>query len=172
VDFRNTVLVMTSNVGSMAIFELAGRDPERARKEVFDALRAAFRPEFLNRIDDIVLFNPLGREQLEKIVDLQLAAVSKLLADRNVRIELTPAARALILAEGYDPAYGARPLRRTVQRMVQDPLAMEILEGRILPGDTIRVDADAAGKTTFERIVPAPAHEVAAAAQARGRKKN
>ena len=87
-------------------------------------MRAAFRPEFLNRIDDIVLFNPLGREQLEKIVDLQLASVSKLLAERNVRIELTPAARALVLAEGYDPAYGARPLRRTVQRLVQDPLAM------------------------------------------------
>ena len=89
------------------------------------------------------MFNPLGREQLEKIVDLQLASVSKRLADRNVRIELTPAARALILAEGFDPAYGARPLRRTVQRLVQDPLALEILDGRILPGDTVRVDADA-----------------------------
>ena len=92
-----------------------------------------FRPEFLNRVDDIVMFNPLGREQLEKIVDLQLEAVSKLLADRNVRIELTPAARALILAEGFDPAYGARPLRRTVQRLVQDPLAIEILDGKVLP---------------------------------------
>src|SRR5207302_233418 len=104
VDFRNTVLVMTSNVGSAALFELAGKDPERARKEATEALRATFRPEFLNRIDDIVLFNPLGREQLEKIVDLQLASVSKLLAERQVRIELTPAARALVLSEGYDPA--------------------------------------------------------------------
>jgi ATP-dependent Clp protease ATP-binding subunit ClpB len=151
VDFRNTVLVMTSNVGSAALFELAGQDPERARREAMEALRAAFRPEFLNRIDDIVLFNPLGREQLEKIVDLQLASVSKLLAERQLRIELTPAARALVLSEGYDPAYGARPLRRTVQRLVQDPLAMEILQGKILPGDVVRVDA-VDGHIKFERI--------------------
>ena len=94
VDFRNTVLVMTSNVGSTALFALQDKDPERARKEAHEALRAAFRPEFLNRVDDIVLFNPLGREQLEKIVDLQLAAVATLLASRNVRVELTPAARS------------------------------------------------------------------------------
>ena len=144
VDFRNAVLVMTSNVGSTALFALAGQDPERARKEAHEALRAAFRPEFLNRVDDIVLFNPLGREQLEKIVEMQLARVAALLAARNVRIELTPAARALVLAEGFDPAYGARPLRRAVQRLVQDPLALEILEGRVLPGSVIRVDADAA----------------------------
>ena len=152
VDFRNALLIMTSNVGSNALFELSGTHPERARKEALEALRAAFRPEFLNRVDDIVMFNPLGREQLEKIVDMQLASVSKRLADRQVQIELTPSARALILAEGYDPAYGARPLRRTVQRLVQDPLAREILEGRVLPGDVIRVDADAAaGRMKFER---------------------
>jgi ATP-dependent Clp protease ATP-binding subunit ClpB len=151
VDFRNTVLVMTSNVGSTAIFSLQEEDPERARREANEALRAVFRPEFLNRVDDIVLFNPLGREQLEKIVDLQLARVATLLANRNVRIELTPAARALVLAEGFDPAYGARPLRRAVQRLVQDPLALEILEGRVLPGSLVRVDADAAGgKMKFE----------------------
>jgi ATP-dependent Clp protease ATP-binding subunit ClpB len=155
VDFRNTVLVMTSNVGSAALFELADKDPERARKEATEALRATFRPEFLNRIDDIVLFNPLGREQLEKIVDLQLASVSKLLAERQVRIELTPAARAVILSEGYDPAYGARPLRRTVQRLVQDPLALEILEGKVLAGDVIRVDA-VDGRMKFERVQSRP----------------
>jgi ATP-dependent Clp protease ATP-binding subunit ClpB len=153
VDFRNALLIMTSNVGSSALFELSGQDPERARKEALEALRAAFRPEFLNRVDDIVMFNPLGREQLEKIVDLQLESVSKRLADRNVRIDLTPAGRALILAEGFDPAYGARPLRRTVQRLVQDPLALEILDGKVLPGDLVRVDADAAaGKMKFERV--------------------
>jgi len=169
VDFRNAVLVMTSNVGSAALFELAHKDPERARKEAMEALRAAFRPEFLNRIDDIVLFNPLGREQLEKIVDLQLASVQKLLAERQVRIELTPAARALVLAEGYDPAYGARPLRRTVQRLIQDPLALEILEGKVLPGDVIRVDASA-GHMKFDRVeTKGPASgEPAAAAAARG----
>src|SRR5580658_4530869 len=152
VDFRNTVIIMTSNVGSTALFELAGSDPERARKEALEALRQAFRPEFLNRIDDIVLFNPLGREQLEKIVDLQLASVVKLLADRNITLALTPAAEELLLREGYDPAYGARPLRRTIQRLIQDPLAMQILEGKVLPGDHIRVDRDGQKDTMrFER---------------------
>jgi len=153
VDFRNAVLVMTSNVGSTALFELAGRDPERARKEALEALRQAFRPEFINRIDDIVLFNPLGKEQLEKIVELELHKVTKLLAERNVRIELTAAARERLVREGYDPAYGARPLRRTVQRLVQDPLAMKILDGSVLPGDAVRVDAKPdADVLQFERI--------------------
>jgi ATP-dependent Clp protease ATP-binding subunit ClpB len=172
VDFRNAVLVMTSNVGSAALFELAGTDPERARREAMEALRVMFRPEFLNRVDDIVVFNPLGREQLEKIVDLQLTSVAKLLAERQVRIELTPAARDLVLREGYDPAYGARPLRRTVQRLIQDPLALEILEGRVLPGDVIRVDASD-GKMKFDRLEPkaAPADESTAAAAGRGSRK-
>jgi ATP-dependent Clp protease ATP-binding subunit ClpB len=123
-------------------------------------------------VDDIVLFNPLGREQLEKIVDLQLVRVAILLANRNVRIELTPAARKLVLAEGFDPAYGARPLRRAVQRLVQDPLAMEILEGRVLPGALIRVDADAAaGKMKFELSEQAEAAEGAEPAVAASRPK-
>jgi ATP-dependent Clp protease ATP-binding subunit ClpB len=173
VDFRNTVLVMTSNVGSTALFALQDSDPSRARREAMDALRAAFRPEFLNRIDDIVIFNPLGREQLEKIVDLQLARVVKLLASRNVQIELTPAARAMVLAEGYDPAYGARPLRRAVQRLIQDPLAMEILEGRVLPGATVRAEADAAaGKMKFEMSEPTAAGEAAQPAAAAARPKS
>ena len=134
---------MTSNVGSAAIFELSARDPERARKEALDALRASFRPEFLNRVDEIVIFNPLGKEQLEKIVDLLLQGVEKLLAERHITIELTGAARELLLSEGYDPAYGARPLRRTIQRLIQDPLALQILEGAVLPGDHILVDRDA-----------------------------
>jgi ATP-dependent Clp protease ATP-binding subunit ClpB len=142
VDFRNTVLVMTSNVGSTAIFELAHRDPERARKEAMDALRAAFRPEFINRIDEIVIFNPLGKEQLETIVGLLLRGVEKLLAERQITLELTSAAKELLVREGYDPAYGARPLRRTIQRLIQDPLAMQILEGKVLPGERIRVDRD------------------------------
>src|SRR6185295_15815741 len=134
VDFRNAVLIMTSNVGSTVLFDLAAKDPERARKDALEALRQVFRPEFINRIDDIVLFNPLGEEQLNKIVDLELAKVMRLLAERKVTIELTPAARERIVQEGYDPAYGARPLRRTIQRLVQDPLAMRILDGGILPG--------------------------------------
>ncbi|HXQ97406.1 MAG TPA: AAA family ATPase, partial [Candidatus Limnocylindrales bacterium] len=144
VDFRNTVIVMTSNVGSAAISELAGRDAERARREAMEALRAAFRPEFLNRVDEIVMFNPLGKQQLAKIVDLQLKDAMKLLAERNVTVELTPAARELVLAEGFDPAYGARPMRRAMQRLVQDPLAMKILDGTILPGDHVIADVDTA----------------------------
>src|SRR5450631_1547966 len=151
VDFRNTVLVMTSNVGSTAIFELSKTDPERARKEAFDALRAAFRPEFINRIDEIVIFNPLGKEHLERIVLLLLKGVENLLAERQITLELTAAAKELLVREGYDPAYGARPLRRTIQRMIQDPLAMQILEGKVLPGDQVVVDRDGSGdKMRFE----------------------
>ena len=155
VDFRNTVLVMTSNVGSSAISELAGSQPERARKEAMDALRAAFRPEFINRIDEIVIFNPLGKEQLVRIVDLLLKSVEKLLAERQITLTLTPAAKELLLAEGFDPAYGARPLRRTIQRLIQDPLALQILEGKILPGDRVGVDRDGRNDVMrFERSAP------------------
>jgi ATP-dependent Clp protease ATP-binding subunit ClpB len=154
VDFRNTVLVMTSNVGSTAIFELSSKNPERARKEAMEALRAAFRPEFINRIDEIVIFNPLGKDQLERIVELLLKDVEKLLAERQITLELSQAAKELLLREGYEPAYGARPLRRTIQRMIQDPLAMRILEGSVLPGDRIKVDRDAEkGDMRFERMI-------------------
>ena len=163
VDFRNTVLVMTSNVGSTAIFELAQKDPERARKEAMEALRASFRPEFINRIDEIVIFNPLGKEQLARIVVLLLKDVEKLLSDRQITLELTPRATELLLSEGYDPAYGARPLRRTIQRLIQDPLALEILNGTILPGDHIRVDRD--GKKDAMKFEPVPAKKPAAAAK-------
>jgi len=162
VDFRNAVLVMTSNVGSTAIFELANRDPERARKEAMDALRDAFRPEFINRIDEIVIFNPLGKEQLVRIVDLLLQGVEKLLAERQIKLDLTPAAKELLVREGYDPAYGARPLRRTIQRLVQDPLALQILEGKILPGDHVRVDRD--GQSDSMRFERAQAKKPATAA--------
>ena len=155
VDFRNTVMVMTSNVGSTAIFELAGQNPEEARKEAMQALREVFRPEFINRIDEIVIFNPLGKEQLERIVDLMLNSVEQLLAERKISLELTPAAKELLLREGYDPAYGARPLRRTIQRLIQDPLALQILEGAILPGDHVKVHRDAKKEAMrFERVAP------------------
>jgi ATP-dependent Clp protease ATP-binding subunit ClpB len=162
VDFRNTVLVMTSNVGSTAIYELAGKDPERARKEAMEALRQAFRPEFINRIDEIVIFNPLGKEQLERIVGLLLKSVEKLLAERQITLELTPAANELLLREGYDPAYGARPLRRTIQRLIQDPLALQILEGTVLPGSHLQVERD--GKKDAMKFAAAPTKRPAAAA--------
>jgi ATP-dependent Clp protease ATP-binding subunit ClpB len=163
VDFRNTVMVMTSNVGSTAIFELSNKDPERARKEAMEALRAAFRPEFINRIDEIVIFNPLGKEQLGRIIGLLLKSVEKLLAERRITLELTPAAEEVLLREGYDPAYGARPLRRTIQRMIQDPLALQILEGKVLPGDHIRVDRD--GQKDAMRFERSKAKQPAAAAK-------
>jgi len=156
VDFRNTVLVMTSNVGSTAIFELAQGDPERARKEAMEALRAAFRPEFVNRIDEIVIFNPLGKEHLQKIVHLLVQNVEKLLEDRKIALELTPAARELLLQEGYDPAYGARPLRRTIQRLIQDPLALRILEGKLLPGERVIVDREPGKATMRFELAPKP----------------
>jgi ATP-dependent Clp protease ATP-binding subunit ClpB len=165
VDFRNTVLIMTSNVGSTAIFELAAKDPEQARKEAMDALRAVFRPEFLNRIDEIVMFNPLGKEQLERIVDLLLKSVEKLLAERQITLELTPSAKTLLLAEGYDPAYGARPLRRAIQRLVQDPLALQILEGAVKPGEHVVVDRD--GEKDVMKFRRAEAKQPTAAASAR-----
>ncbi len=152
VDFRNAVIVMTSNVGSAAIFELSSSDPKKAREQAFEALRHLFRPEFLNRVDDIVLFQPLGKEQLEPIIDLQLARLVKQLEHRGITIKLSKSARELLFKEGYDPAYGARPLRRAIQRLIQDPLAMKLLNGSVLPGDHILVDADRKlGEMKFER---------------------
>jgi ATP-dependent Clp protease ATP-binding subunit ClpB len=146
VDFRNTVIIMTSNVGSAAIFDLAAKDPKRAREEALEALRAVFRPEFLNRVDDIIMFRPLEKKQIEKIIDLQLAQVTALLADRKIVLRLTHSARELILQEGYDPVYGARPLKRAIQRLIQDSLALQILDGKILPGDHVLVDVDKSGE--------------------------
>jgi len=165
VDFRNTVIVMTSNLGSSAIFELSEKDPKRARAEAMETLRAVFRPEFLNRVNDIVLFRPLGKEQLDHIVDLQLAALIRHLKERQITLRLTPAARGLLLREGYDPAYGARPLKRAIEHLIQDPLALRILEGEALPGDEVLVDTDAsAEEMRFTRQAGAAAAQVDAAA--------
>ena len=142
VDFRNTVIIMTSNVGSTAIFELAEKDPKKAREQAMAALRELFRPEFLNRIDDIVLFRPLGKDQIEHIIELQMRSLTKRLAERQLTLHLTPAAKGLLFREGFDPAYGARPMKRAIQRLIQDPLALKLLDGEIHPGDAIRVDAD------------------------------
>jgi ATP-dependent Clp protease ATP-binding subunit ClpB len=150
-------------VGSTAIFELSSQDPERARKEAMEALRASFRPEFINRIDEIVIFNPLGKEQLKSIVVMLLKSVEKLLVERQITLELTPAAQELLLSEGYDPAYGARPLRRTIQRLIQDPLAMQILQGTVLPSDHVRVDRD--GQKDAMRFERVPSKQPAAAAR-------
>jgi ATP-dependent Clp protease ATP-binding subunit ClpB len=145
VDFRNTVIIMTSNIGSAYLTPEALRTPEdfeRARREVMNALQGHFKPEFLNRVDDIILFNPLGKEQLTRIIDLRLEDLRRLLAERKISLELTDAAKELLFSEGYDPAYGARPLKRAIQRMIQDPLALKILDGEVLHGDHVIVDAD------------------------------
>jgi ATP-dependent Clp protease ATP-binding subunit ClpB len=158
VNFRNAVIIMTSNVGSAAIVDLGTTDPAKAREEAMDALRATFRPEFLNRVDEIVFFNALGSEQLGKIVDMQVALAAKQLESRQITIELTPEAREVIFREGFDPAYGARPLRRAIQKLVQDPLAMQILEGKILPGARVRVDKDKkSGELRFAAVDKAAA---------------
>ncbi|HKV47971.1 MAG TPA: ATP-dependent chaperone ClpB [Candidatus Acidoferrales bacterium] len=152
VDFRNAVIIMTSNVGSMAIFELADKDPKKAREEAMSALRELFRPEFLNRIDDIIIFRPLGKEQIDRIVDLQMLHVTKLLAERQIRLHLTAAAKALLFKEGFDPAFGARPMKRAIQKLIQDPLALRILDGEVHNGDEVLVDADAkTDEMTFKR---------------------
>jgi ATP-dependent Clp protease ATP-binding subunit ClpB len=146
VDFRNAVIIMTSNVGSAAIFELAEKDPKKAREQAMAALREVFRPEFLNRVDDIVLFRPLGKDQIERIVELQMRQVVKLLAARQVTLKLTAAAKKLLFSEGYDPEYGARPMKRAIQRLIQDPLALKILDDEVRPGDEVVVDADSKGE--------------------------
>jgi ATP-dependent Clp protease ATP-binding subunit ClpB len=152
VDFRNTVIIMTSNVGSTAIFDLMEKDPKQAREQAMAALREIFRPEFLNRIDDIVLFRPLGKNQIEHIIGLQMQHLVKRLGERRITLHLTAAAKALLFSEGYDPAYGARPMKRAIQRLIQDPLAMQILDGAVHPGDDVSVDVDAkTGEMKFTR---------------------
>jgi ATP-dependent Clp protease ATP-binding subunit ClpB len=166
VDFKNTIIIMTSNIGSSYLQQAASApdQQEEAHQQVMEALRAHFKPEFLNRVDDIIFFNPLGKEQLTKIVDLRLEDLQRLLVDRKVTLELTAKAKELIFTEGYDANYGARPLKRAIQRLVQDPLAMKILDGEVLHGDRVKVEVDrSGGKLRFEATHrEAPAEAVAA----------
>jgi ATP-dependent Clp protease ATP-binding subunit ClpB len=146
VDFRNTLIVLTSNLGSEAIARLPeSADVEQARGAVMEAVRAAFRPEFLNRLDEILLFRRLSREDMKGIVKIQLERLKKLLADRKITLDLDAAAEAWLAAAGYDPVYGARPLKRVIQRELQNPLAQQILEGRIPDGATVHVSANDRG---------------------------
>jgi ATP-dependent Clp protease ATP-binding subunit ClpB len=157
VDFRNTVIIMTSNVGSHFILENAGGDWAVVETTVMLELRRQFKPEFLNRVDDIIIFRPLGQEQLEHIVDIQLRRLERLLAEKKLRLEVTAEAKQLIAEEGYDPAFGARPLKRVIQRMIQDPLALAVLEGRFHDGDTVVVRPDGKGGLALEKsggVVP------------------
>ncbi len=143
IDFKNTVVIMTSNLGSQYIAE-QGREGvelgEGVRRQVSEALRQHFRPEFLNRVDEIIFFHALGKEHMKKIIDIQLRGLVKRLEDRKIRVELTEAAKEFVVQEGYDPAYGARPLKRTIQRRILDPLALRVLEGEFREGDHVIVD--------------------------------
>jgi ATP-dependent Clp protease ATP-binding subunit ClpB len=160
VDFKNTVAIMTSNLGSQYIAERAGDAggalDEGTHRRVMDALREHFRPEFLNRIDEIIFFHALDREHMKKIIDIQLNSLVKRLEERKIHVELTAAAKDQLVREGYDPTYGARPLKRTIQRRILDPLALRVLEGDFVEGDTVIVDAGHTG-LSFEKRQTMPA---------------
>ena len=155
VDFKNTVVIMTSNVGSHFIAERVGGGTtdldEGTRRQVMETLRTQFRPEFLNRVDEIIIFHPLSREEMRHIIDIQLRGLMKRLEERKIRVELSDRAKDLLIAEGYDPTYGARPLKRTIQRRILDPLAMRVLQGEFREGETIRIDV-VDGDLTFQKV--------------------
>jgi ATP-dependent Clp protease ATP-binding subunit ClpB len=141
VDFKNTVLIMTSNLGSREIQDADG-DEEEVREAVLQELRASFKPEFLNRVDDIVIFHQLSRDQIGQIIDVQLERLLAMLAERNIQLSLDDSARQLLAREGYDPNYGARPLKRAIQTLIQNPLAVKLLNGEVLPGQSVKVTAN------------------------------
>jgi ATP-dependent Clp protease ATP-binding subunit ClpB len=151
VDFKNVVVIMTSNIGSQYIAEHTGDVTDGVKRQVTNALRQHFRPEFINRVDEIIFFHGLGLEHMKHIVDIQVRGLLKRLEDRKIHVELTDAAKAFIVSEGYDPTYGARPLKRTIQRRVLDPLAMRVLEGEFLEGDRVVVDVGTDGLTFDKR---------------------
>ena len=145
-DFRNTLIILTSNMGSEILAnQPTGQDTEAVQELVMEAVRAALRPEFLNRIDEIILFHRLSRDHMDGIVDIQLARLEKLLADRHMTLEMDADAKAWLADKGYDSAYGARPLKRAIQQHLQNALAGLILEGTIKDGETVTVSADEAG---------------------------
>lgn len=142
VDFRNTLIIMTSNLGSSTIQKMSDRNASEIERQVLDVLQTSFKPEFLNRVDESIIFNSLGRDQISQIVDLQLERLQARLLERQIGFELTNEAKELLFREGYDPVYGARPLKRAIQRLIQDRLALKLLDGEILPGDHLLVDVD------------------------------
>jgi ATP-dependent Clp protease ATP-binding subunit ClpB len=156
VDFKNTVIIMTSNVGSAALHRYDDQ-PEALHNVMMEALRQTFRPEFLNRVDEVIIFSALTREQIGQIVELQLARLAGRLAERGIALRLREKARARLAEEGYDPVYGARPLKRVIQHRILDPLALQVLEGRFRAGDTVEVDADGTGFVFRQAEERAPA---------------
>jgi ATP-dependent Clp protease ATP-binding subunit ClpB len=151
VDFKNTVLIMTSNIGSQWIQDLGAEEHEEMRRRVLEALRAHFKPEFLNRVDDVVIFRSLSIENIKEIVEIQLRNLRKRLAERKLDLNLSDRAKEVLAKEGFDPVYGARPLKRAIQRFIQDPLALKVLEGGFSEGDTIEIDAGPGNELTFSK---------------------
>jgi ATP-dependent Clp protease ATP-binding subunit ClpB len=152
VDFRNTVIIMTSNLGSQVIQEYAGeKNYAKMKSAVMEIVQQSFRPEFINRIDDIVVFHPLGTRQIRAIVDIQLIYLKKRLAERNMDLSLDDGARDQLGEAGFDPVYGARPLKRAIQQQIENPLAQKILQGDFLPGDHIQVTARD-GQLVFDKV--------------------
>ena len=152
VDFRNTVVIMTSNLGTHLIQGDAASGDPFVKERLWEVLRGHFRPEFLNRIDEVVVFNQLGRDQIKNIVEIQLAGLRKRLQERGLGLQLTDAAKSVLAEDGYDPAFGARPLKRSIQRLVQDPLAKRILSGEFPEGSTVEVDAGHEGQLMFHAV--------------------
>jgi ATP-dependent Clp protease ATP-binding subunit ClpB len=155
VDFKNTIAIMTSNVGSQRILEyrgdFEGTGYERMKEAVLDEMRRQFRPEFLNRVDEIIVFHSLAEEHLKQIVEIQLGRVRARLADRHIGLQLSDAARSNLVRTGYDPAYGARPLKRAIQKKIETPLGRLLLKGEVRDGQTVVVDADSdSGELRFE----------------------
>jgi len=145
VDFKNAVIIMTSNLGSQWIQQFGATDYQRMQTEVMDTLKESFKPEFLNRVDEIVIYHALPLERIKEIVSIQLQSLTRRLEEKNLGLEVTEQAREYLAREGYDPAYGARPLKRALQRKIQDPLALMLLENKFAPGDVVRVDLSASG---------------------------
>ena len=152
VDFKNTVIIMTSNLGSHKIQEMAGDSYEEIKAAVMNAVNQHFRPEFVNRIDEIVVFHPLGQEQMAGIADIQLSRLRKRLQERDMNIVLSDEAMTQLVAVGYDPVYGARPLKRAIQQAIENPLSVKLLSGEFVAGDTIKVDVDGQGNFTFDKL--------------------
>ena len=157
VDFRNTLIVMTSNLGSHFILELGEKDRDEMERRVQEALREHFKPEFLNRIDEVIIFHSLTRADIRKIVDIQMESLRRMLKEREIDLVLSDKARDLLADEGYDPHFGARPLKRTIQRRLQNPLAMKLLAGEFKPGQTVEVDV-AKGELVFKVATREPVH--------------
>src|SRR5437588_5665206 len=153
VDFRNTVVVMTSNIGSHHFFQPV-KSPDEQREAVLAEVRATFRPEFLNRVDEIIVFHPLGKDEIAGIVDIQLRLLQARLAERKLTVTLTPSAREFLAVKGYDPSFGARPLKRLIHRQIQDALALKLLSGEIKDGSVVEIDREGEG-LVFRSLEPA-----------------